>query len=302
MTRDVPTVDDVLTLGDLDAPGLQSLTSPVLLVALTGWFDAAGVATTALDHLTQAAVTIGEIDPDPFYDFTQERPTIEIEGGDVRSIMWPANTFRVVRTGDAHDLVVLSGVEPHLAWPTFAGCALRIVDRMRCEAVVTVGATADPVPHTRMPLVVGSSASPGLARKLGLAAPTYQGITGLIGVLHADLERIEVPTISLRVGVPHYLTHAEHPRAVAALLRHLSHVLGLTVRVDLRESIARWSTLHDEAVAEDDRLRAYVSMLEADYDRQADETLSAADDLATRFEEFLREERGDSGSDETEDH
>jgi predicted ATP-grasp superfamily ATP-dependent carboligase len=260
------------------------------------------VATTALDHLTQAAVTIGEIDPDPFYDFTQERPTIEIEGGDVRSIMWPANTFRVVRTGDAHDLVVLSGVEPHLAWPTFAGCALRIVDRMRCEAVVTVGATADPVPHTRMPLVVGSSASPGLARKLGLAAPTYQGITGLIGVLHADLERIEVPTISLRVGVPHYLTHAEHPRAVAALLRHLSHVLGLTVRVDLRESIARWSTLHDEAVAEDDRLRAYVSMLEADYDRQADETLSAADDLATRFEEFLREERGDSGSDETEDH
>ena len=302
MTAAVPGVDDVLTLGDLGADGndLGPLTSPVLLVALTGWFDAAGVATAALDHLTRGAVTIGEIDPDPFYDFTQERPTIEIEGGDVRAITWPANAFRVVRTGSAHDLVVLSGVEPHLAWSTFAGCVLRIVDRLGCDAVVTLGATADPVPHTRMPLVVGSTASPGLARKLGLSAPTYQGITGVIGVLHAELERIEVPTISLRVGIPHYLTHAEHPLAVSALLRHVSHVLGLPVTVDLREQVARWSALHDEAVADDDRLRAYVAMLESDYDRHAEETLTAADDLGSRFEEFLREE-GENGSDEAGD-
>ena len=295
MSAAVPGVDDVLTLGDLEADGLGPLTSPVLVVALAGWFDAAGVATTALDHLTEAAVTIGEIDPDPFYDFTQERPTIEIDGGDVLAITWPTNAFRVVRTGGAHDLVVLSGVEPHLAWSTFAACALRVVDRFGCEAVVTLGATADPVPHTRLPIVVGSTASPGLARTLGLSAPTYQGITGLLGVLHAELERVDVPTISLRVGIPHYLTHAEHPLAVSALLRHLNHVLGLTLSADLHDQIERWSALHDEAVAEDDRLRAYVSMLESDYDRQAEETLSA-DDVAARFEEFLREE--EDGSDD----
>ena len=157
----VPGVDDVLTLGDLDADGLGPLTSPVLVVALAGWFDAAGAATTALDHLTESAITVGEIDPDPFYDFTQERPTIDIDGGDVLAITWPANSFRVVRTGRGHDLVVLAGVEPHLAWSTFAACTLRVVDRFRCEVVVTIGATADPVPHTRMPLVVGSTASPG---------------------------------------------------------------------------------------------------------------------------------------------
>ena len=299
MSAAVPGVDDVLTLGDLEADGkdLNPLISPVLLVALTGWFDAAGVATTTLEHLTESAVTIGEIDPDPFYDFTQERPSIEIEGGDVRAITWPANTFRVVRTGSSHDLVVFSGVEPHLAWPTFAACALRIVERLGCDAVVTLGATADPVPHTRMPLVVGSTASPGLARTLGLAAPTYQGITGLIGVLHAELEQVDVPTISLRVGVPHYLTHAEHPLAVNALLRHLSHVIGLPITADLHDQIARWSVLHDEAVAEDERLGAYVAMLESDYDREAEETLTAADDLATRFEEFLRDEREDGSDD-----
>jgi hypothetical protein len=260
----VPSVEEVLTL---EVDELGPLTSPYLLIALTGWFDAAGAATTALSLLTTSAVTIGEIDPDPFYDFTQERPTIDIDEGDVRDITWPANTFRVVREGAPHDLVVLSGVEPHVAWPTFAACLTRVVERLRCEVVVTAGATADPIPHTRVPLVVGSTSSPLLGRRLGLAAPTYQGITGLIGVLHAELEQIGVPTVSLRVGVPHYLTHAEHPLAVSALLRHLGHVLDQPLDIDLGDEIHRWSALHDEAVADDDRLQAYVRMLEAEYDR-----------------------------------
>jgi PAC2 family protein len=264
-------VDDVLTL---DVDELGALSNPALLVALTGWFDAAGAATTALSYLTESAVTVGEIDPDPFYDFTQERPTIDIDGGDVRTITWPSNTFSVVRTGGPHDLVVLNGVEPHLAWATFTACATRVVDRLGCELVITAGATADAVPHTRVPPVVGSTTSAELGRRLGVGAPTYQGITGLVGVLHAELDRIAVPAVSLRVGVPHYLTHAEHPLAVAALLRHLGRLLGLELTVDLRDQIDRWASLHDEAVADDDRLQAYVRMLEADYDREhgSDET------------------------------
>jgi hypothetical protein len=283
------TADDVLTI---DVSELGPLTSPVLVVGLTGWFDVAGAATGALDQLLgETAVTIGEIDPDPFYDFTQERPTVEIVDGEQRRVVWPANAFRVVRTGSTHDLVVLSGVEPHLAWRTYAGAALRVVEAVGCEAVVTVGATADALPHTRMPLVVGSSASPELAGRLGLSSPTYQGVTGLIGVLHAELERAGVPTISLRVGVPHYLAHGENPQAVSALLRHLAHVLGVPLAVDLTAEIERWASLHEEAVAEDDQLAAYVRMLEVEYDRRAEATVTSADDLGAQFEAFLREQR-----------
>ena len=132
-----------------------------------------------------------------------------------------------------------------------------------------------------------------LSSRLGLSAPTYQGITGLVGVLHAELEERGIPTISLRVGVPHYLIHTEHPRAVAALLGHLSHVLAIPIDADLDEMIERWETIHDEAVADDEQLQAYVRMLEADYDRRAEATLREADDLAARFEEFLREQGDD---------
>ena len=41
----IPTVEEVLTLGDV-----EPLHRPILLVGLTGWFDAGGAATTALAH------------------------------------------------------------------------------------------------------------------------------------------------------------------------------------------------------------------------------------------------------------
>ncbi len=282
---DQPGVRDVLTL---DTTDLGPLASPVLVVGLTGWFDVAGAATSALAHLVEGAVTVGEIDPDPFYDFTQERPTVELVDGEARRITWPSNAFRVVRTGGPRDLVVLSGVEPHLAWPVYVDCIRTVVADLGCVAVVTVGATADAVPHTRLPPVVGSTADADLARRLALSAPTYQGITGLIGVLHVELERVGIPTISLRVGVPHYLTHIEHPLAVTALIRHLAHVLGIPLTVDLTEQADRMAVQHAELVSSDEQLGAYVRMLEIEYDRRAEAALRDADDIAARFEDFLR--------------
>jgi hypothetical protein len=287
--------DEVLTL---DTGELAPLHSPVLLVALTGWFDVAGAATSALAHIGGNGVIVGEIDADPFYDFTQERPTVELVDGVSRRITWPVNDFRIVRTGGAHDLVVLNGVEPHLAWPLYTACVRRVVERLGCEAVVTVGATADAVPHSRMPPVVGSTADPELARRLALSAPTYQGVTGLIGALHVDMERAGIPTISLRVGVPHYIGHLEHPLAVAALVQHLAHVLGLPLTIDVHDAAARWASQHDEIIADDDQLRAYVRMLEVEYDRRAEATLRRGDDIASQFEAFLREQREDPGSQE----
>lgn len=281
----------------LDVDGLPALTAPVLLVALTGLFDVANVATTALDYIAgpdttgrERSVVVGEIDPDPFYDFTVERPTVEILDDDERVLNWPSNVFRVVRTGAAHDLVVLSGVEPHLRWGGFVRCVLSVIDQLGVVTVVTLGSTADVTPHTRMPLVVGSTSDRALASDLALAAPSYQGITGLVGVLHTALEAAGIPSVSLRVGVPHYLAMGEHPRAVTSLVLHTSHVVGVPLAIDLRESIDRWDEAHSASIAEDDKLRRYVEILEAEYDRRAEAAVTPGEDLAASFEAFLRDD------------
>ncbi len=289
-------VDEVLTTAFEDVGPLRS---PVLVLALKGWFDASDAATYALRHLLadRAAPVVASIDADPFFDFTQERPQVQLDEDDQRQIRWPTNDLRLMRGPvGTRDLVVLSGVEPHLRFVTFADCIIEVARRLGCELVVTVGAAAEQVPHTRVPQVVGSSTNDRLVRALGLSRPRYQGVTGLVGVLQERLDRAGIPAVSLRVGVPHYLGNARHPASSAALLRHLEHVLGVPTRhTELRRDIERWRSLHDEAVAEDSQASVYVTMLEAEHDRRTEAALPTADDLAAELERFLREQRDDPG-------
>jgi hypothetical protein len=284
-------VDDVLML---QTEGLAPLRAPIMVIALHGLFDMSSAATAAVAGLvSDDAVTVGEIDPDPFFDFTQERPMVEIDEGELRVIRWPDSRFEVVRTDGPHDLVIAIGTEPHLHWATYAQCVIAVSRRLGCEAVLTVGSSADAMPHTRMPTVTGSTTNHEFASRLGLAAPSYQGVTGLVGVLHAELERAGIPSISLRVGIPHYLVNAEHPIAVAMLQQHIGHVVGITVASDLRDDIGRWRQLHDEVVEGDPQLGIYVRMLEQEYDRRAEAAIPSADVLGAEFERFLRTQRDD---------
>lgn len=271
--------------------------SPIMVIALRGWFDVAEVATDALNELAhdRVAPVVASIDPDPFFDFTQERPEVYVDDDEIRRIRWPTNEVRLLRfPGGAHDLVVLAGVEPHLRYGTFADSIIAVARWFGCEVVVTVGAAAEAVPHTRVPQVVGSTTNTDLASALGLSRPQYQGVTGVVGVLQERLDRAGIPAVSLRVGVPHYLGNAKHPQSSAALLLHLEHVLGVpTGHGRLHDDVIRWRSLHDEAVAEDRQAGAYVDLLEAEYDRRTEASLPSADDLAADFERFLREQRDD---------
>jgi proteasome assembly chaperone (PAC2) family protein len=280
-----------LVLAVEEAPPLAD---PVLVVALSGWFDAAGVATAALRLIADESnsLVIGEIDPDRFYDFTVTRPTIEQVDGEHR-IVWPGNVFRAVRPPvRARDLVTLEGVEPHVAWPAYIRCVLAAIDDLGAPMVVTLGAVADTTPHTRPPAVIGSTTDRTLAAEHGLSGPSYQGPTGVIGVLHGALEERGVPSVSLRVSVPGYLPEGEHPRSVAALVAHTAHVLGIPLSIDLTESIRLWDEAHDAWVAGNERLGGYVELLEEHYDSRIEQAV-ADTDLAARLEDLLRDDGDD---------
>ena len=287
-------IDEVLeTYWDDLAP----LRNPVMLVALRGLFDIGGVATSALDWMLKErdCVVVADIDPDPFFDFTQERPEVVIDEDDERVLRWPENEFTVVRYPEgARDLVVLNGIEPHVSWGTFAASIVAVAQRLNCNLVVSLGAAAEQVPHTRVPFVVGSTTHDELAARLGLVRPQYQGPTGLAGVMLDALDRAGVPNVSLRVGVPHYLMNAQHPKSAAALLQHLQHVLGIpTDHTNLVDEIGRWQEMHDAAVEGDPQASAYVSMLERRHDQLAEKSMPTGDDLAEELEQFLRDQNGD---------
>lgn len=290
---------DVSEILELTTEAVGDLDRPVMLVGLEGWFDVASAATHAVDSFVDddAAVIVGEIDPDPFYDFTQQRPLVSVVDG-VRSIEWPSNEIVVQRNAGHRDMVSLIGVEPHMHWATYVDAIATAASALRCETVVTVGSAAEAIPHTRRPPVTGSTSNVALAGALGLGAPSYEGITGVAGVLQAALESRNIPAVSLRVGIPHYLMNAEHPQATAALSLHLSHVLDVPTRVDFSDQIDSWREVHDEIIETDDQLRMYVRMLEAEFDRRAEAAIPTGDDLAADFEQFLDDLRDEPDKDD----
>lgn len=271
----------------------SSADAPIMVMALEGLFDIAGAATDAVEHLGTRAtkrVKIASIDPEVFFDFTQQRPIVSLDANGDRHLRWPENdAYELTLEGDVPSVVTISGIEPHLRWRTFAEAIGEIAQRSGARLVVTLGAMAGQAPHTRALGVVGSASDPALAERLGLGRPSYQGPTGLVGALHVHLHDIGLAVISLRVSVPHYVTQAPNPEATRSLLARLELVTGISTGHErFNDDAAQWRARVDAAVASDDDMRNYVARLEAMIDNSAD-LIPSGDELAAQLQAWLRD-------------
>lgn len=271
---------------------LPDLRAPILVAAFEGLFDVGRAATGAVEALSEgAAVEVAHIDSDPFFDFTEQRPIARIDHDGARVIHWPGSRVYCLPLPErSRDLVLVEGVEPHLLWRTFSDTIATIAERLGAAMVVTLGAMIAEVPHTRPLGVTGSTADPQLADALRLDQPSYEGPTGVVGVIQERLARDNMPAVSLRVRVPHYVSGSPNPKASRSLLERFERVSGLPTRwSDLDEEARDWEGRVNRAMADDDDMIRYVGQLEERFDRQAASSLPNADDLAAEFERFLRQ-------------
>ncbi len=268
------------------------LERPLLIVAFGGWFDAGSCATDSVDHLAGrfGAHRVAEIDPEEFFDFQEVRPEVSFTEEGEREIRWPSNEIHAARTEGTHDLLLLAGVEPRLKWRTFVHNLVEVIDTLGVEMVITLGAMVAAVPHTRPPRVTASSGDPELARRLGLDLPSYQGPTGIVGVIHQTLGERSVPAVSLRVGVPHYVSGPSNPKGRQSLLAELQRVTGVeTGHGDLAAAVLEWEERVGSAVAGDPEVAEYVRGLEEEADSRAEDEIPTGEHLAAEFERFLRD-------------
>jgi predicted ATP-grasp superfamily ATP-dependent carboligase len=264
-----------------------NLDQPIMVVAFAGWNDAGDAATWALRHLRNRldAFEFARIDAEEFYDFTEARPMVELDEGS-RRILWPSNDFSATLS---HDLVLVQGIEPHFRWRTFTDSVLEVARDLDVSMVVTLGALLAEVPHTRPVAVYGSSEDPEIAERLDLQQSTYEGPTGIIGVLNRRAQEVGIPTASLWASVPTYVSGAASPKAALALVERLEQLVGASIPVtDLQIAAAAYERQISELVAEDTDASEYLERLEQQYDDgQLDEPDPSA--LADEVEQFLRD-------------
>src|SRR3954471_5672648 len=279
------------------------LRSPVLVCAFAGWNDAAGSATTALTTAAESldADVIAQVDPEEFFDFQANRPTIRLTEGQSREIEWPGNVLLTATPpGAERDLVLLAGTEPNLRWRTFADGVADAAEMLGVEMVVTLGALIADVAHTFPVPITGLASDEELVERLDLARSSYEGPTGVVGVLHDACRRRGIPSASLGAAVPHYVAAAPNPKAALALLRRLEGLVGVTVDASELESAASdYERQVSLAVQSDPDVQAFVERLEraAAEDPEMDpRDVPSGDVIAREFQRFLRQRGGGGGT------
>src|SRR5512132_228132 len=275
------------------------LRSPALVCAFAGWNDAAGAATTALTTAAESldAELIAQIDPEDFFDFQANRPTIRLTEGQTREIEWPGNVLLTATPqGSERDLVLLAGTEPNLRWRTFADGIAETAEGLGVEIVVTLGALIADVAHTLPVPITGLASNEELVKRLDLTRSTYEGPTGVVGVVHDACGRKGIPSASLWAAVPHYVAAVPNPKAALALLRRLEGLTGIAVdATDLEEETESYEEQVGRAVAANPEIEELVSRIEEQQAEQLSEDggdLPSADSIASEFQRFLRQ-RGD---------
>ena len=280
---------------------MPRLRSPILVCAFRGWNDAANAASTALGAVADAfdAETVAEIDPEDYFDFQATRPTIVLSEGQARSIEWPQNELVVVPVpGGERDLVLFDGTEPNLRWRTFSETVATAADALGAEMVITLGALVAEVSHTLPVPITGLASDEQLIEELDLQRSSYEGPTGIVGVVHDCCRRLGMTSASLWAAVPHYVAAVPNPKAALALLRRLEGLTGIAVEARaLEEETASYEEQIGRAVAANPEIAELVERIEAEQAEQLgdeDEELPSADTIAREFQQFLQQRRGES--------
>jgi proteasome assembly chaperone (PAC2) family protein len=273
----------------------DGLRAPALVCAFKGWNDAGDAASAAVSFVGDSlgARQFASIDPEDFYDFQAVRPQIKLIDGQARSIEWPEVKLYEVRVPRApRDLVLLAGAEPSYRWRTFTGLVVELAEVIGVQLVVTLGALLADVPHTRPVSVTGFASEPSLVQRLTLSQSSYEGPTGIIGVLHDACTRVSMPSASLWAAVPHYISAAPNPKAALALIRKLEGLVGVAVDAsDLESAATDYERQVNAAIQHDPDIQAFVEKLEAAAgDEESDQfDLPSGDSIARDLQRFLRQ-------------
>lgn len=279
------------------------LRNPVMIMAFSGWNDAAEAASGAVEHLLSGwkdkkddvlPELIAEVESEDFYDFQVNRPQVSIDDSAIRSITWPSTqVFGLAVPSMNRDLVIVTGVEPSMRWKSFTSDLLDLADDLEVSLVVSLGSLLADTPHSRPITVTGTGAHPTIADRLGVSVSKYEGPTGILGIVQDACMRRGIDAISLWAAVPHYAASSPSPKATLALINTLEEFLDISIPLsDLPERSDAWEKEVNELAAEDSEVAEYVKALEESKDA-AELPEVSGDSIAKEFERYLRRQKED---------
>lgn len=268
----------------------------ILLVAFEGWNDAGEAATDAVEEIGRQfdAQQVSVLNADEYYDYQVNRPVVTRLADGRSDIAWPQTRLLHCQSPETKaDLFLMLGVEPNFRWKSFTAELLTTAAEHQIDAIVLVGALLSDTPHSRPLSPTLTAGDEELRSAVGARAPSYEGPTGIVGVISATAEKVGTTTVSAWVPVPHYVSQSPSPKAQLALLQELEQLLEIRLNFqELADDAAAWERGVNELAEEDPEIGDYIRRLEQARDTE-ELPEASGESIAREFERYLK--RRDQG-------
>ncbi len=246
------------------------LNKPYLIIGFEGWPNAAEISSFALRHLVDSlgARKFASIPTENFYQMSSLRPMAVIKEGRLIELKSSGNHFYYVNELPSNDLILFSGVEPHLRWNVFADLILDLAEGFHVRQIFTVGGTYDYVPHTYPPMVSGLFNHEELRERViraGLGLTEYAGPISIHTFILEAARKRNLDAISLWGHAPQYL-QTRNVKVVCSLLKRLIDLTDIKMDFsDLEKAGEYFDEQINQLVEEDPKLKEVISKLEEAY-------------------------------------
>jgi proteasome assembly chaperone (PAC2) family protein len=215
---------------------MPQLNSPVLIAAFGGWSNAGNAAIKTIEYIIRKkrATLLAELDPDWFFQFTQNRPVIAIKEGRLRDVRLNKTSFYFFSNEEGgHDLILAKGQEPDYRWQTFVDTLVQLCKQWGASLVVSLGGMYDDVLHTES--IVSGVYSDVAWREVfannDVSLIDYEGPSGIHSLIMQKVQQMQYPFVGLWGHSPLYLRGTNF-RVVMRMLHLLGSFFGFSVDTD----------------------------------------------------------------------
>ena len=169
-------------------------------------------------------------DDDIFIDYRARRPMLELRDGVNTGSCGRRPSCTLGRDADGHDVLLLSGPEPDMAWHRFATPSPTSPSSSASTAMVALGAYPFAAPHTRPPRLSATSPSADVLAALPFRTARSTCPAGMAAALEQRVHERGIPALGIWAQVPHYVASMSYPAASVALLDGLATATGIACR------------------------------------------------------------------------
>jgi predicted ATP-grasp superfamily ATP-dependent carboligase len=286
------------------AAELPELDRPVLLVAMTGFVDAAAATRIAAEHLRETGdpVDVATFDVDQLYDYRARRPPMLFVEDHWAGYESPQIRVQALTDTDGARFLLLDGPEPDVQWERFVAAVELLCQRLDVRASVGFNSIPMAVPHTR---TLGVTAHASRRELIADYQPWLQRVQvpgSAVHLLEYRLGEAGRDSMGFSVHVPHYLAQTDYPAAAQTMLEAVSKATGLelvsdslraaaeAVRADVDGQVERSEEVASVVRALEEQYDAYVAGREDNLLAGGTGPLPTADELGAELERFLAEQ------------